>query len=92
MASYSLEFSSSVIKDLRSIPNRDVQRILQRINALKIEPRPPNCQKLSGQPIYRIRQGAYRVLYEIKAEALIVLVIKVGHRKSVYQRIASSKD
>lgn len=85
MASYRLIFKKSVAKDLRQIPNADVARILRRIESLGDDPRPPGCEKLSRQEKYRVRQGVYRIVYEIRDEALIVTVVKVGHRKSVYK-------
>jgi mRNA interferase RelE/StbE len=85
MASYRLAFSSSVAKDLRAIPNADVARLLAHIQALAENPRPPGCEKLSGLPRYRIRQGVYRIVYEIQDEQLVVLVVKVGHRRDVYR-------
>jgi len=85
MARFELVFRKSVAWDLRRIPGRDVRRILDRIEALRDDPRPPGCEKLSGQERYRIRQGAYRVLYEIMDARLVVTVVKVGHRKDVYR-------
>ncbi len=86
MASYSLAFKKSVAKDLRSIPNRDVKRILNRINALRENPRAEGCVKLSNQEKYRVRQGVYRIVYEIQDTELIILVVKVAHRGQVYKR------
>jgi mRNA interferase RelE/StbE len=85
MASYKLVFKKSVAKDLRSIPNNDVKRILSRIQALADNPRADDCIKLSGQERYRVRQGDYRIIYEILDGKLVVLVIAVGHRSSIYQ-------
>jgi mRNA interferase RelE/StbE len=85
MASYRLSFKSSVARDLRSIPNQDVAKILARIEALAEDPRPPGCEKLSGLPRYRVRQGVYRIVYEIQDDVLLVLVVKIGHRKDVYR-------
>ncbi|HCK26355.1 MAG TPA: addiction module antitoxin, partial [Alcanivorax sp.] len=50
------------------------------------EPRPAGCEKLSGLERYRIRQGRYRVVYEITDECLIVTMVKVAHRRHVYRR------
>ncbi len=86
MAKYKLVFKKSVSKDFRAIPNKDVSRILQRIEELQENPRPIGSEKLSGQERYRIRQGAYRIIYEVADELLIVTVVKVGHRKHVYKR------
>ncbi len=85
MASYKLVFKKSVAKDLRNIPNTDIKRILSRIDALANNPRAEDCIKLSGQECYRVRQGNYRIIYEINDGQLVVLVIAVGHRSSVYQ-------
>lgn len=85
MARYELAFKASVAKDLRAIPKRDVQRILERISALADEPRPTDCEKLSGQERYRIRQGIYRIVYGIEDAMLTVLIVKVGHRREVYR-------
>ena len=85
MASYSLAFKKSVAKDLRSIPNQDVKRILKRIDSLCENPRAGDSVKLSGQERYRVRQGVYRIVYEIHDKELIVLVVKVAHRSEVYK-------
>ncbi|RFF27886.1 MULTISPECIES: type II toxin-antitoxin system RelE/ParE family toxin [unclassified Wenzhouxiangella] len=85
MANYSLVFKGSVAKDLRPIPRKDVARILKRIESLRDDPRPVGCEKLSGQERYRLRQGQYRILYEIGDKELVVTVVKVGHRKGVYR-------
>ncbi|MFU8833450.1 MAG: type II toxin-antitoxin system RelE family toxin [Wenzhouxiangella sp.] len=86
MAKYKLEFKRSVAKDLRAIPNKTVRRILDRIHDLRDDPRPPGCEKLSGQERYRLRQGNYRILYGIEDDRLVVTVVKVGHRRQIYAR------
>lgn len=86
MANYKLVFKKSVSKDLRLIPNKDVARILQRIKQLQENPRPVGSEKLSGQERYRVRQGLYRIIYEVADGLLVVTVVKVGHRKHVYKR------
>ena len=76
----------SAVKEIASIPRkRDRQRVVERIRRLADDPRPPGCRKLSGRERYRIRQGAYRIVYAIADEKLIVYVVKVGHRKDVYR-------
>ena len=85
MASYRLVFKRSVARDLRPLPKSDVAAILRRIEALADDPRPPGCEKLSAQERYRVRQGVYRILYEIRDEELVVTVVKVGHRREVYR-------
>jgi len=85
MANYKLIFKRSVAKDLRALPNTAVAAVLKRIQDLADDPRPPGCEKLSAQERYRVRQGVYRILYEIQERELIVMVVKVGHRKDVYK-------
>ena len=82
---YSIEFGKSVEKDLSKIPQQDQIRILQKIRGLTINPRPPTSKKLSGQELYRVRQGNYRIVYEIKDELLVILIVRVGNRKEVYK-------
>jgi len=86
MARYELVFRNSVARDFRPIPKKDVTRILRRIEALRDDPRPAGSEKLSGQERYRIRQGRYRILYEVIDTQLVVTVVKIGHRKNVYRR------
>lgn len=85
MANYRVVFKQSVAKDLRSIPNKDVQRILERIDQLAYDPRPPSSEKLTGAEKYRIRQGKYRILYTIEDDIVTVTIIKIGHRRDGYQ-------
>ena len=87
MAKYKLFFTETFYKNLKAIPARDTKRILSRVKGLGNSPRPEGSQKLSGQPDrYRIRQGNYRIIYSIEDERLVVVVVKVGHRREVYER------
>ncbi len=83
MGRYRLLFKKSVAKDLRAIPKKDVQRILEGIKALAEDPRPRGCEKLADQQRYRIRQGPHRIVYKIQDDVLVV--IKVQHRSEVYR-------
>jgi mRNA interferase RelE/StbE len=84
MASYKLVFKRSVKKDLRKIDKAHLEAILTRIDALTDNPRPPGCKKLKGQEVYRVRQGNYRIVYEIIDDRLVVIVVAVGSRGRVY--------
>ncbi len=86
MASYKLVFKKSVAKDLRTIPNPDLKRILARMRTLAEDPRPPGTEKLSGEDKYRLRQGNYRILYTVNDADICVVMVKVGHRREVYRR------
>ena len=85
MANYELVFKKSVAKDLRPLPKQDIKRLLNRIEALAEDPRPAGCEKLSGLERYRMREGKYRVVYEIRDRRLVVLIVKVAHRRDVYR-------
>jgi mRNA interferase RelE/StbE len=85
MEPYRLVVKQSVSKDLKKIPKKDVKRILTAIRALATNPRPPQSKKLSGQDRYRLRQGNYRILYAVEDDRLVVCVVKVGDRRSVYR-------
>ncbi len=85
MARYELRVRPSVTKDLRGIPKADVKRILARMEGLRDDPRAPGCEKLSGAELYRVRQGVYRIVYEIHDEWIVVEVIRVAHRSTVYR-------
>jgi mRNA interferase RelE/StbE len=84
MARYELRFKASVAKDLRGLPKADVRLILARIDSLRDDPRGAGCEKLAGRSEhYRVRQGRYRIVYDIRDSLLLVEVIRVGHRGEV---------
>lgn len=85
MASYSLEIKRSAAKELAQVPPKDRGRIVARIRSLAIDPRPVGVERLSGQERYRVRQGNYRILYEIEDQILRIMVVKIGHRRDVYR-------
>ncbi len=85
MAEYKIYFKRSVLKDLDAISKKDLQRIINRIDLLKEDPRPPGCEKLSGQERYRVRQGNYRIIYSIQDDVLTAWVVKIGRRRDVYR-------
>ena len=85
MGKYKIVFRKSVARDMRGIPSRDLRRILKTIDSLSGDPRPAGAERLSGQERYRVRQGNYRIIYEINDKEVIVIVVKVGHRRDVYR-------
>ena len=87
MASYSLLIKTSAAKELEAVQPRSIRvRIASRIQALAQNPRPPGNQKLAGDDErYRIRQGAYRIVYSVDDAARLVEVVKIGHRRDVYR-------
>lgn len=87
MERYELRVRPSVAKDLRGISKADVKRILARMDGLRDDPRAPGCEKLGGAEQYRVRQGMYRIVYEIHDERIVVEVIRLGHRSGVHRGI-----
>ncbi len=84
MAAYTVQITKNVEKVLDRLPDRIVYPILERIADLANNPRPKGCKKLRGRNGYRIRQGNYRIIYEIFDSELVVVIIAVGHRKDIY--------
>jgi len=85
MGKYRLWLKKSAAKEIENLPKKDCARVVGAIQKLLDDPYGQNTQKLSGQEKYRIRVGNYRVLYEIINDELVVMVVKVGHRKDVYR-------
>jgi len=87
VASYRVLIKPSAAKEIEAVDQkRDRQRIVARILALSKDPRPDGCEKLVGESDrYRVRIGRYRVVYSIDDDELVVLVVRVAHRKDVYR-------
>ncbi|MCG8525134.1 MAG: type II toxin-antitoxin system RelE/ParE family toxin [Opitutales bacterium] len=85
MAQFDLEFVPSVKKDLKKINKPDVPQILEAIDQLQYDPKPQGSKRLVNEELYRIRAGVYRIVYEIREGTLIIHIVKVGHRKSIYK-------
>jgi mRNA interferase RelE/StbE len=86
MASWRIEFRRSVERDLKRIDRAAVPQILAAVEALEEQPRPAGVKKLRGsQATWRIRVGDYRVVYEINDDVLLVLVVRIAHRRDVYR-------
>jgi mRNA interferase RelE/StbE len=85
VASYRLLIKLSAVKELEALPTSDRRRIAARMGRLSAKPRPAGGEKLRGNELYRVRQGSYRILYEVLDQELTVTIIKVGHRRDVYR-------
>ena len=83
--SYRLEFTAEADRQFRNLPKDVQERLTPHIDALIRNPRPPGIKKLKGDGAYRLRVGDYRVLYEVHDVRLLVLVVKIGHRREVYR-------
>ena len=87
MDGYSLTIKSSAAKELQRITDKAIlNRLVERIKSLSIQPRPSGSEKLAGRSnLYRVRQGNYRVIYSVDDQSRVVDIVKVGHRKDVYR-------
>jgi mRNA interferase RelE/StbE len=83
---YRVELTPAAQRDLRSLDRPVLRRIDARIRSLAEEPRPHGVEKLAGDSeVYRVRVGDYRILYQIDDAVLVVLVVRVRHRREVYR-------
>jgi len=85
MGSYRVAIKKSAAKEIERIEKKDRIRIIEKIRSLANDPRQLGSKKLTGQEKYRVRQGNYRILYQIIDDELIITVVKVGHRRDVYK-------
>lgn len=82
----SISYVPSVAKTIRKLDKLTARRLLEAIDGLAIDPRPPGCIQLKGGGgEFRIRVGNYRVVYDVQDDELVVLVLRVGHRREVYR-------
>jgi len=85
---YSLEFRPSVLKSLRRFPKRDLVRLKNKIKGLANNLPSTKITKMKDDnPFHKVLSGNYRIIYEIHENKLVILVVKVGHRKDVYKNI-----
>lgn len=82
---YEIEFTTGAKRQFEKLSPAVQRRLAETIDGLSEQPRPPQCTKLSGQELYRVRCGEYRAIYRIEDERLLVLIVKVGHRREVYR-------
>ncbi|WP_336501332.1 type II toxin-antitoxin system RelE/ParE family toxin [Microbacterium paraoxydans] len=85
MTRYRVEFTTAAAKEVRKLDPPLCRRILAGISDLEREPRPHGVRKLAGfDNAWRVRIGDYRVLYEVVDERVLVTVVRVAHRRDVY--------
>ena len=85
---YRIEITISAAKEFKKIPKSDRKRIADKIDSLAEKPPNPSTTKLKGNnPFHKVRVGDYRVIYEIQDDVLIILIVKIGHRKDIYRSL-----
>ena len=83
---YAIDFVPSAKRELQKLPREVQLKLNQRIDSLSLDPRPRGSKKLKGgDELWRIRMGDYRVVYEVRDKVLLVLVVRVSHRREVYR-------
>lgn len=85
MAKYNIEIKKSAAKEIKKLPAKNINGVIKILDELAGNPRPEGCLKLSNNEKYRIRFCVYRLLYEIYDDRLLIIVVKVAHRKDVYR-------
>lgn len=85
---YDIELSRIALKNMAKIPKKDLVRIQDRIDALSIQPNPPDLKKVRGdENLFRIRSGDYRILYRIFNKVLKILIVDIDHRRDIYKNL-----
>ena len=85
---YSVEFRPAVLKELKRFPKRDLVKIKKKIEGLGKKRPDPNTTKMKGNNLFhKVRSGDYCITYEIHDDRLVILVVKIGHRKDVYKKL-----
>jgi len=85
---YAVQFLETAVEELAKLPQEVQRQILKRIEGLKTVPRPAGVKQLKGpEKFLRLRAGDYRLIYLIEGKHLVVLVVKIGDRKDIYERV-----
>ncbi len=87
MADYEVRFSNTARKGLRRLDRESRERVVRAAEALGEEPRPHGARPVRGTPFLRIRSGDYRIIYEVREDVLLILVVRVAHRKEAYRNL-----
>ena len=82
---YEIRFKPSADRELRKLPTEIQGRIGTKLEQLRLDPFPPGVEKMQGDPGYRVRVGDYRIVFDVFHRELVILVVRVGHRRDVYR-------
>ena len=85
---YTVEIRPNVLKNVKRFPKRDLVKIKKKIDELSLNLPDPAITKMKGNnTFYKVRSGDYRIIYEIHDDKLVILIVKIGHRKDVYKKL-----
>jgi mRNA interferase RelE/StbE len=83
---YEIIITKAVGKEIKALPKHIQTNVINHIWALAEQPRPQGCRKLVGEEnLWRIRVGHYRIIYHIQDEQITIEIVRVRHRKEVYE-------
>ena len=86
MSEYRIEVSATAERQLRKLESGNRTLVVEAIRELRWNPRPRGCRKLRGyDDVFRIRKGVFRIIYSIEQGRLLIIILKIGHRKNVYR-------
>lgn len=88
---YNLTIKGSAKKQLKKLPSNVSKKLWGAIKSLTITPRPNGYKKLTNSNLYRIKEGVYRIVYDILKEEVVISIITVGHRRDVYKKLKRAK-
>lgn len=86
MSAYRIELRPAAARALRKLDPQVQHRIRGAIGLLAQDPRPPGARALRGRPGLRVRVGDYRIIYIVRDDVLVVVVVRLAHRRDVYDR------
>ncbi len=88
MASFRIEVSATAERQIRRLRREDQVRVLRAIRSLATEPTPPGSRKIRGyDDLFRIRVGNYRILYRVTGRRLVIIILKIGHRREIHRSL-----
>lgn len=88
MGLYQIEWKRSAVKELKKLDRQVIPSLLRIAEHLGEDPFPPGSRKIRGtRYTFRIRKGVYRIVYQVESNRLIITIVKVGHRKEVYEKL-----
>lgn len=86
MSAYRIELRPAAARSLRKLDPQTSRRVQGAIALLAQDPRPPGARALQGRAGLRVRVGDYRIIYTVEDDVLVVVVVRLGHRRDVYDR------
>jgi mRNA interferase RelE/StbE len=86
VSAYRIELRPAAVRALRKLDPQVRRRVQGAIALLAQDPRPPGARALQGRPGLRVRVGDYRIIYTVEDDVLLVVVVRLGHRRDIYDQ------